>query len=53
MKTKGTQAVKETVKETVKILTQKQEKDLVNYLNDIPTKYGITLLNFLNSLEVK
>ena len=41
------------VKETVKILTQKQERDLVNYLNDIPTKYGITLLNFLNSLEVK
>jgi|TARA_R110000824_G_scaffold6362_2_gene29513 hypothetical protein len=52
MKTKGTQVVKEQeIKKSYKIIKEQEEKDLLAFINDMPTKFGLPLLKFLDGLE--
>jgi len=37
----------------VKILKKEDEHNLINFINDIPTKYGLPLLKFLDGLQEK
>jgi hypothetical protein len=39
-------------KEKVMIIKKKDETFLLNFINDIPTRYGLPLLKFVQSLEV-
>jgi hypothetical protein len=42
-----------TLKDTqkVKIIKEQEEKDLLNFINDMPTKFGLPLLKFLEGLD--
>ena len=42
---------KEKIKEKGKIITKNDEKDLLAFINELPTKYGLPLINFLNNLK--
>jgi len=39
--------------ETVKIVKTQDEKAFVEFINNIPTKYGLPLLKFIEGLEKK
>ena len=41
----------EKIKEKGKIITKNDEKDLLSFINELPTKYGLPLINFLNNLK--
>lgn len=40
-------------KQKVRLLKAQDEKAYVEFINDIPTKYGLPLLKFLEGLEQK
>ena len=40
-------------KQRVRLLKAQDEKAYVEFINDIPTKYGLPLLKFLEGLEQK
>lgn len=46
------EAVKDT-QEKVKVVTQQQENELLSWINEIPTKYGLPLIRFLQGLKTK
>tara|TARA_R110000782_G_scaffold49136_1_gene107066 strand:- start:29 stop:232 length:204 start_codon:yes stop_codon:yes gene_type:complete len=49
---KDTLQVKEKEnKKSYKIIKEQEEKDLLIFINDMPTKFGLPLLKFLESLE--
>ena len=39
---------KDTIR--VKVLKNKEEEDLINFINDLPTKFGLPLIQFLSNL---
>lgn len=47
---KNTKEVEKT-KEKGKIITKNDENELIKFINELPTKYGLPLLNFLNNLK--
>jgi len=42
-----------TLKDTrkAKVINKEDEQDLINFINNIPTKYGLPLLKFLDGLK--
>ena len=42
---------KEVKGEVVRFINNKQFQDLTEFISNMPTKHGMPLLNFLNSLE--
>ena len=49
---KDLKVVKEKeIKKSYKIIKEQEEKDLLIFINDMPTKFGLPLLKFLESLE--
>jgi hypothetical protein len=38
-------------KKSVRVINEDEEKALLNFINDIPTKYGLPLMKFLEGLE--
>ncbi len=40
-------------KKKVRVIKAQDEKAFVEFINDIPTKYGLPLLKFLEDLEQK
>ncbi len=40
-------------KQKVRLLKAQDEKAFIDFINDIPTKYGLPLLKFLEGLEQK
>jgi len=40
-------------KKKVKLIKAQDEKALVEFINNIPTKYGLPLLKFIEGLEEK
>lgn len=39
---------KDTIR--VKVLKNQEEEDLINFINDLPTKFGLPLIQFLSNL---
>ena len=39
--------------EKVKVIKTQDEKALIDFINNLPTKYGLPLLKFIDGLETK
>ena len=40
------------IKQFVKIISQQEEQNLLDFINDMPTKFGLPLLKYLQKLKV-
>jgi hypothetical protein len=40
------------VKQFVKVISQQEEQNLLDFINDMPTKFGLPLLKYLQKLKV-
>ena len=49
----GKKAEDKGIKKSVKVLSEEEELALVNFINDIPTKYGMPIIKFLEKLKIK
>ena len=40
-------------KKSVRVINEDEEKALLNFINDMPTKYGLPLIKFLEKLKIE